>query len=170
MKKILLIAAIAVFGFSNVNAQDINFGAKAGVDLATSKVESSGFSASGSETGFYVGFFAEIGISEEFIFQPEVIYVAVKDFDQINIPLLAKYAVSEEFKILAGPAIGILLDTAEGFSSLNYGIEAGVAYDFSEEFFAEARYNIGLANLIEDAPSGVSAKISGFFIGVGYKF
>jgi opacity protein-like surface antigen len=63
-----------------------------------------------------------------------------------------------------------MLDSEEGQKSLNFGLEAGVAYDFSENFFAEARYNMGLANLVEDAPSGYSIKLSGFFVGVGYKF
>ncbi|WP_339756933.1 porin family protein [uncultured Winogradskyella sp.] len=168
MKKLFLCAAVAVFAFANVNAQ--TFGAKAGVDLASNKVEFEGVSVTASETGFYVGVFAQIEISEEFAFQPEVMYVSIKDGGEIHIPLMANYSVSEEFSILAGPALGILTDTADGFSSFNYGIEAGAAYDITEEFLIEARYSLGLAELIEDAPDGFSSKLSGFYIGVGYKF
>jgi opacity protein-like surface antigen len=170
MKKLMLFAAVAVFSLSNVNAQEVNFGAKAGVDLASAKAEFDGFSASASETGFYIGAFAEIGISEEFSVQPEVLYVSIKDLGQVHVPIMAKYGVSEEFSILAGPTISFLTDTVEGMSSMNYGIEAGVAYDITEEILVEARYNIGLANLIEDAPDGASYKLSGIFIGVGYRF
>ncbi|MBR9915274.1 MAG: PorT family protein [Algicola sp.] len=170
MKKLMLLAAVAVFGLTNVTAQETTFGAKAGVDLASSKVEVEGISVTGSETGFYVGVFAQIGLSDEFAFQPEVMYVSVTDASEIHIPLMANYSVSEEFSILAGPALGILTDSAEGFSSFNYGIEAGASYDISEQFLVEARYSLGLANLVEDAPDGVSAKLSGFYIGVGYKF
>ena len=35
MKKLLIITAILLFGFTNVNAQEVNFGAKAGVNFAT---------------------------------------------------------------------------------------------------------------------------------------
>ncbi|WP_296386321.1 porin family protein [Winogradskyella sp.] len=168
MKKLFLCAAVAVFAFTSVSAQ--NFGAKAGVDLASAKVEVGGASATASETGFYVGVFAQIEISEEFAFQPEVMYVSIKDGGEIHIPLMANYSVSEEFSVLAGPALGILTETADGFSSFNYGIEAGAAYDITEEFLVEARYSLGLANLVEDAPSGVSSKLNGFYIGVGYKF
>lgn len=170
MKKFLLVAAFAVFGLMSINAQETSFGVKAGVDIASATVESSGVSASASETGFYGGLFAEIGISDTFMFQPEVLFVAIKDLNQISIPLMAKFGVSEEFNILAGPSLSLLLDTADGVKSFNYGIEAGVSYDISEELFAEARYNLGLANLVEDAPDGVSYKLSGIFIGVGYRF
>jgi len=133
------------------------------------KAKAEGGSASVSETGFYIGAFAEIGVSESFIFQPEVLYVSIKDLDQIAIPLLAKFPVSEEFNVLVGPSLGIMLDSSEGMKSLNFGAEAGLAYDFSEDFFVEARYSLGLANLLDGAPSGYSVKLSGFFVGLGYR-
>ena len=66
-KKIFL-CAFAVFAFAIVDAQI--FGAKAGVKFASNKVEFEGVSATGSETGFYVGVFAQIELSEKFAFQP----------------------------------------------------------------------------------------------------
>ncbi len=171
MKKLMLLAAVAVFGLSNVNAQETSFGAKAGADFASLKASGGGFSVTGSETGFYVGGFAEIGVSDKFAVQPELLFVAIKDLNQIALPIMAKYMVSEEFSILAGPSLGFILDQPEGANSFNYGIEAGVAYDFTEKFFAEARYNVGLANLIEDTEgTDASLKLSGFFVGVGYRF
>ena len=170
MKKLLLSAVITVLGFSQVNAQDVKFGLKGGADFASMRLKAEGENLSTSETGFYIGAFAEIGISESFIFQPEVLYVSVEDLDQIAIPLMAKFPVSEEFNILAGPALGILLNAEEGTKSFNFGLEAGVSYDITENFLIEARYNLGLANLLEDAPSGYSVKLSGFFAGIGYKF
>ncbi|PKQ44112.1 porin family protein [Confluentibacter flavum] len=170
MKKLLLSAVIAVFTMINLNAQESRFGLKAGADFASMKFKAEGENLSTSETGFYIGAFAEIGISENFIFQLEVLYVSIEDFDQIAIPLMAKFPVSEEFDVLVGPALGILLDSEEGMKSLNFGLEAGIAYDISEDFFIEARYNLGLANLLEDAPSDYSVKLSGFFAGIGYKF
>ena len=174
MKKLFLVAAIAVFGMAQVNAQETRFGVKAGVDFASNKVKFAGeFAEIGgtySETGFYAGVFAEVGISEKFAFQPEVLFVAIDELNQISVPLMAKFLVSDDFSILAGPALGILLDTGEGINSFNYGIEAGAAYNITEEFFVEARYNIGIANLFKDAPSGYSNKISGLFVGAGYRF
>jgi hypothetical protein len=176
MKKLFLFIAIALFIF-NTNAQDnptssnsVAFGLKAGADFASLRLKGEGENVSTSETGFYIGVFAEIGVSESFTFQPEVLYVSVEDLDQIAIPLMAKFPVSDKFNILVGPSLGIILDTEEGMNSFNFGAEAGVAYDISEDFFIEGRYNLGLANLWEDAPSGYSIKLSGFFVGLGYRF
>jgi opacity protein-like surface antigen len=177
MKKTLFFIVIAVICY-NVNAQDnasngsegVSFGVKAGADFGSMRIEVGNVSVSESDTGFYAGLFAEIGISDIFAFQPEVLYISIEDFDQIHIPLMAKFGVSDEFYLLVGPSLGILLSPEEGLKSFNYGVEGGVVYDITEELFIEARYNIGLANLIEDAPSGYSLKISQFFVGLGYRF
>lgn len=170
MKKILLYTAIAVFGLLNINAQEIQFGAKAGVGFTSLKIKNQSFSITNSETGFYVGGFAEIGVSDDFSFRPELLYVSVKGLNQISIPVMAIYAVSEEFNILAGPNVGFLLDVNEGFESVNYGVEIGASYDIIERLFVEARYHFGLANLLENTSSGVTRKLSGFFVGLGYRF
>lgn len=169
MKKLLLCVAIAVLSVININAQETKFGLKAGADFASMRLKAEGDNVSTSETGFYIGAFAEINASESFIFQPEVLYVSVKDLDQIAIPLLAKFPVSEQFNILVGPSLGIILNAEDGMKSFNFGAEAGIAYDFTDDFFLEARYNLGLANLLDQAPSGYSVKLSGFFVGLGYR-
>ena len=171
MKKAILLSIIVVFAMSNVNAQ--NFGVKAGLDLASAKVKAGGVSANSSETGFYIGGFTTIEISESFSFQPEALFVSINDGSMIQIPLMVLIPLSAEFNVLAGPSLGLMLDAGDGMKSFNYGLEAGVAYDVSEEFFIEARYNIGLADLAEDNGffgSDYSYKMGGFFIGAGYRF
>ncbi|MDD7886990.1 porin family protein [Flavivirga sp. 57AJ16] len=175
MKKIVLCTVISIFTFLKTNAQEIQFGAKTGVSFASLKVKNQTFSITNSETGFYIGGFAGIRVFEAFTFQPELIYVAVEGLNQINMPLMVNYEVSEDFKVLAGPSLGFLLDVNDGFESFNYGIEIGAAYDIYisrsiEGLYAEARYNFGLANLLENAPSGVTRKLSGLFVGLGYRF
>jgi hypothetical protein len=131
MKKLLLCTAIAVFGLSNVNAQEVKFGAKAGVNFA---------SVGGDETGdldgrtsFHIGGVAEIVISEKFSFQPELLYSAQGakasgsepgfgsfeseyKFDYLNIPLMAKFYVAEGFSLEAGPQIGFLLSAKDDWT------------------------------------------------------
>lgn len=170
MKKVLF-AAIAVLGLTVVNAQEIKFGVKAGIDMAYSKVKVIGISATGSETGFYVGGLAEIGLSDSFAFQPEILFVSVDGENQLSIPLMAKLSVLEKLDLLAGPSLTYLLDTEDGYKSFNYGLEAGASFNISEALFVEARYNIGLADLVEeDLGIGYSLKMGGFFLGLGYKF
>ena len=64
MKKIIL-CIVAVFAFGYANAQKTQFGVKAGVNFATLAGDSDGAS---SIVGFNVGGFAEIKISENFLF------------------------------------------------------------------------------------------------------
>lgn len=124
-----------------------------------------------SETGFYVGlFFTDIPITDELELQPEVNFVAIKDLNQIQAPVLVKYNVAESFNILAGPNFGFLLDTSEGIKSFNLALDLGVSYDLSEDFLIEARYDYGLTNLLENGDGNNSIKLSNFQVGIGYRF
>ncbi|WP_242134808.1 porin family protein [Aestuariivivens marinum] len=170
MKKLSIFAVLAALGLINLPAQEVNFGLKGGVDFASVRLEMEGENISTSDTGFYIGMLMEVELSETFAFQPELLYVSVEDLDFIAVPLLAKFPIAESFGIMAGPSLGFLLDTADGEKSFNFGLDAGIAYDINENFFIDARYSLGLANLLEDAPSGYSLKLNGFFAGIGYKF
>ena len=162
MKKLFLVAALFA-GTLFASAQETRFGVRAGADFATVKVTvvnpmtGDEISASGSETGFFVGGFVELGLSESFAVQPEVLYVAISESSMINVPVLAKYSFSD-FSILAGPGLNYLLDAEEDQFKVN--IEVGASYDFTENIDAQARYSIGMGDV----------SMSGLFIGVGYKF
>ena len=52
MKKLLLTAAVAVFGLTSINAQEITFGAKAGVNFSTIGGDETGDVE--SKTGFHI--------------------------------------------------------------------------------------------------------------------
>jgi len=170
MKKIILTVA-AVFAFGIASAQDMKFGAKAGFTSLSVKAKATGFgSVTDSETGFFAGVFGEFPISGAFSFKPEALFVSVKELDQIQVPLHFKYNVAEGFGILAGPNVAFLMDTADGVSSFNYGLDLGASYDITESLVVDARYNFGLANLYEDGDSDNSLKLSGFYVGLGYRF
>lgn len=172
MKKSLIIIAIVLFGFTNVNAQDVNFGAKAGVNFA---------SITGDETddldmrtSLHVGVVAEIVISDKFSFQPELLYSAqgakyketgdeeTYKLDYLNLPLMAKFYVGEGFSLEAGPQIGFLLsaevdweedgdsgsvDIKDEVKGIDFGINFGVGYKTESGLNFGARYNLGLADL-----------------------
>lgn len=91
MKKVLLTAAIAVFGFTSINAQEetvknsskVSFGVKAGMNVATiggdfgnyyDYYEGDASDNIKSRVGFHIGGLAEIMISEKFAIQPELLY------------------------------------------------------------------------------------------------
>ena len=168
MKKLLLFVSIAVFGFWNINAQDVKFGAKAGVNFANISGDETG--GLDSRTAFHVGVVAEIGISEKFSFQPELMYSqqgfkmsvfgidATGELDYLNLPLMAKYYVADGFSLEAGPQVGFLMSAkakAEGESEdlkdvtkgIDFGLDFGLGYKMDNGLNFGARYNLGLSNI-----------------------
>jgi len=139
MKKLLIIIAIILFGFTNVKAQETNFGLKAGVNFAT--INSDNFDSFDGRTCLHFGIVSEFMISDNFAFQPELLYSCQgSDYsetfsngiettfikalatyegsiklDYLNIPLMAKYYVAEGFSIEAGPQVGFLLSAKDEY-------------------------------------------------------
>lgn len=157
MKKLLFIAALIVGTFS-VQAQKTKFGIKAGVDFASIKVEVAGVSGTTSETGFFLGGFAQIGVSEKFAVQPELLYVAISDSNFFSIPVLARYTFAEKFSAMAGPSFNYFSDAEEDKFKVN--LDFGAAYDITEEIEVNAKYSLGFGDVA----------VNGIFIGAGYKF
>jgi len=164
MKK-LLFAAIAVLGLSNINAQDVKFGAKAGVNMATISGDDTG--DTDSRVLFHVGGVAEIMISEQFSIQPELLYSSqgAKDsfedefgkeestltLDYINVPIMAKYYVADGLSIEAGPQIGFLINSES-------------EYEFVSNEFPE--FNQSGKDDLKEFTSGIDFGVN---FGIGYK-
>ena len=197
MKKLLIFTVIAIFGFSSINAQNVNFGAKAGVNFAT--ITGDMVDSFDSRTAFHVGFVAEIVISETFSFQPELLYSAqgadyseegfeafegTVTLDYLNVPLMAKFYVGEGFSVEAGPQIGLLLsakddygdgeeDIKEYVKGTDFGVNLGLGYKMESGLNFSARYNLGLSNDldVDDFESeGAEYKNSVIQVSVGYFF
>ncbi len=119
MKKIIL-SAFAVMAFGFANAQEVKFGAKAALNVAS--LTGDVVDDASSLIGFQVGGFAEIKLSDKFAIQPELLYSTQgansDDFGNlelgyINIPVMAKYYVVESFSLEAGPQIGFLVSAKD---------------------------------------------------------
>lgn len=175
MKKLLLIAVFALVGLGTVNAQETSYGLTAGYHMLSISVSGGDATVSADGSGYYVGVFADFNVGEKFNIQPEIHFAsAYKDGESANeliIPIMAKYFVSDVFNIQAGPQLDFVVDDeSEGINKFGVGIGFGAGFDFSEKVFASARYSLGLSNRIENAPSGVSAKFNTLQIGIGYRF
>ena len=207
MKKLLLTAAVAVFGLTSINAQEITFGAKAGVNFSTIGGDETGDVE--SKTGFHIGAVAEIMISDKFSVQPELLYSAqgskevyTEDFggidvkvedkaklDYINLPIMAKYYVTDGLSIEAGPQIGFLIsskleseytldgetesneiDIKEFTSGLDLGLGIGLGYKVDSGLNFSARYNLGLSNVNDFSGSDLKNQNNVFQLSVGYMF
>ncbi|KIA99210.1 hypothetical protein OA93_06155 [Flavobacterium sp. KMS] len=108
----------------------------------------------------------------------------------LNIPVMAKYYVAEKFSLEAGPQIGFLLSakddtkvTVDGesssekinvkddYKSIDFGVNFGAGYDFTENLSAGLRYNLGLSNIAETVEGeNYKVKNSVFSLSVAYKF
>ena len=123
-----------------------------------------------NETGFYIGLiYDNISISEKIKIQPEMRFVAVKDFNQLQIPITLKYEISESFNLQTGPNLGFLLDSPETIDSFNFAIDFGASYAILSNLLFEVRYNWGQTNLLKNGDSDNYLKINNFQIGLVYK-
>lgn len=189
MKKIII--AIAVIAFSTVGANaQTSFGLKGGMTSSNlnSSLKVPGVTIS-SKIGFYGGAFAEVGVSENFAVQPEVMFALLgakatisgvnikQDVAYANIPVLAKYK-NNGFFAVAGPQIGILLSAkdAEGNSfkedvkSTDLSGIIGAGYTTMGGLGFDARYQLGFSNVLKDDQGIGSLKNNAFYFGIHYQF
>jgi len=172
MKKIILTTLIAVLAMVSVSAQ-ATFGIKGGVNFAS--ILNENIAGVKGRTSFNAGIVAEIETSSTTSFQAEIVYSgqgfsyeggiipdvgeALKDtykLNYLNIPLVFKYYVNDEFSIGVGPQVGFLLSakTDKGdvkvdkyFTAASFDVLFDLAYKFDNGFNLSARYNLGLTDI-----------------------
>jgi hypothetical protein len=192
MKRIIL-AAIAVMAFGFTNAQQTRFGVKGGLNVSTLTGEYEDDTK--SLIGFHVGGFAEIKVIERLAIQPELLFstqgarfegVGNDKYDgklnYLNIPVLAKFYVTKQFTVEAGPQIGFLLsakiegeDVKDFYKSTDFGFNFGAGYNFTDNFSAGIRYTVGLSGVYDNDNDDIdeyidSSKNSNLALFLGYKF
>ncbi|WP_121666648.1 porin family protein [Mesonia aquimarina] len=172
MKKLFLTAVVVAMGVFTAQSQTVDFGVKAGFLNVQAEIETPDGDVSNSEAGFLIGGLVDIGVSENFHVQPELLYGNAGEGSALFIPILAKYYIADSgFAILAGPQG--TLDLEEAVEGVNtFGIDAtfGASYDITENFFIDARYSFELTNRFKDGGDDFKGHINSLQIGVGYKF
>jgi hypothetical protein len=193
MKKLLFLTAIALLTVNiSISQEDtssdlgIRFGAKAGANFATlSKDE--GFKPD-MKTGFHVGGVVNIGISEKFSVQPEVVYSSqgfkeksdgvtyTAKLNYINVPIMAEYKIIDGLTAQAGPQFGINVTAKDDdgndindIKTLDIGVGFGAQYELDFGLFFQARYVLGL-NKISDVDGGGDFKNRVISLSAGYFF
>ena len=177
MKKVLLTVA-AVMAFGLMNAQEVKYGAKAGLNM-------SNFGGDAENTdmkiGFQIGGFAEIKISDKFSVQPELLFSTqgakseesgsesgysytskeTLKLNYLNIPVMAKYYATEKFYVEAGPQIGFLMSAeAESEDTVSFGgvTESESTTTDVKEFTNSTDFGLGLGlgyNFTENIGAGL---------------
>ncbi len=127
MKKIF-VAIVALIGLGSIQAQEVKYGLKGGLNIANINVSGEASPSMSSIVNVHIGAFAEFKINKKVAFQPELLYsVQGSEFDQtievdgnfydtnntfklsyLNIPLMLKYYPQSKFYFEAGPQLGLL--------------------------------------------------------------
>ncbi|WP_111683839.1 porin family protein [Winogradskyella tangerina] len=136
MKKLSL-SLIFLFCLSlTTYAQDLNFGAKAGLNLAGISFESDSYSTS-SRIGFHVGGFVNYKFDEKFAVQPEIYFsTGGNEWDFNNgsttgeiktsnlvIPVLLQYSIVQNLVAEAGLQYSALLSIEQQIDGFSDGFE-----------------------------------------------
>lgn len=145
MKKLSIVIVI-ILGFNQLivaQTSDIKFGVKAGLNLANVSGDVEGNSM---KLAFHLGGMAEIKISETFAVQPELLYSAqgakspysTLSLNYLVLPVMAKYAVTDNFSLEAGPQFGYLLSAKAKDTSDDTGGGEIISYKSSASAKVEA--------------------------------
>ena len=169
MKKILF-TTVAIMAFGLMNAQEVKYGAKVGLNLSnvTGDIEDTK-----NKTGLLIGGYAEIKVTDKFSVQPEISYSAqgtkaedsysdmygsitidlTQKLNYLNVPVMAKYYVDKKFYVEAGPQIGFLLSAEQ--KAVAKGIYYGETINETEKV---------------DNKSSLNSTDFGINIGLGFNF
>ena len=170
MKKVLIVA-IAFFAFGITNAQDVRFGVKAGL-MASSydsyAVDNNYYrnynfygDYNESNVGIYLGGLVDIALVDKFRIQPELTLSIVPGdagYVAVGIPVMLKYSFFDKFYGMAGPGLSYAVNGDDDQLSPTFNF--GASYDLMQDFYVEARADIGLAGYLN----------SNIHAGVGYRF
>lgn len=175
-------------------------GIKAGPNFASINSESSVDENYKSRTGFHAGAFAlikltKIGIQPEIIFSQQGSKVEINNenfesnFSYLNIPIIIKLYTVAGINLQAGPQFGFVTnaetpiedqlnpgtytvkDVKDKMKGSDVTAAFGVGWDLPFGLTIDARYNLGLSKIFDEAPSQQTsnAKNQVFQVSLGYK-
>ena len=153
MKKNLLLATLMILSVTGVQAQDVSFGIKGGVNFSNFSGDDADMLETDGRTGFHLGLIAEIMFTENLGVQPEVLYssqgaksdfqmedeffgsLSIDEFklDYISIPVLLKYYFIEGLSLEVGPQFSFVANS-EVEASMD-GVSSTEDFDDETESF-----------------------------------
>lgn len=187
--------------FGAMSQVQLAVGIKAGPNFAKINTDASAMENYENRTGFHGGAFVlikatKIGVQPEVIFSQQGSKVTINsqdyesNFNYINIPLIIKLYTVAGINLQAGPQFGFVSSaeaprpsttnpseiTVQDVKDLTKGsdftVALGLGWDLPFGLTIDARYNLGLSKIYEEAPmSGQSedAKNQVIQVSLGYK-
>lgn len=187
MKKVLFTIILSFLFVSGLQAQgDFKFGVTGGLVNSNVRAGASllnivdlGSIDAVNKFGFYVGAAADLGISEKFHVQPELIYTKAGKLGYIQLPIMAKYYIIDKLYAQVGPQFSLstnadeikevldLIDAGDAVRSIGVDIGFGAGYELLDNLAVQARFATELTNRYTGiANSSLSVKASNFYVGV----
>lgn len=182
MKKLVLTAVIAFSGIVGLNAQSmesLQIGARAGYNYSTLRGDVAKDTDAKGLSGYNVGLFVEVPVTDRFSVQPEVQYSTQGakwegkllgdrklKLQYINVPVLAKVYVADGLNLQAGPQLGFKtganweydsklfsnttkINLDDAVSGFDFGLVFGAGYKTPVGLTIDARYDLGLTNVFD---------------------
>lgn len=176
MKRIILLTAIAFFSFLNIQSQNFfiqksAFGVEGGFVLGEFSAESSDDDMIRSSTGIYAGLNSQFYIKDNIFIRPSVIFSYNQETIWLHLPIFLKYYVTDNISLVGGPQGSIIVGMKTPYNTSGIDFAAGAAFDITDNFYIEARYNFELTNArLSDTEPERSSRYNSIFAGIGYKF
>lgn len=154
---LLLVSCLSLFSYAQ--PYPLEFGVKGGLNVTFFNITESNFGTNTeTETGYYIGVFADIEIDDAFGLQPEILYIGLGDFKFVNAPIYAKYEVANNLDLMVGPSLNYFFD----FFVTKFKVRGDIAaaYMILPQFDIHIKYTLGFQEI---SPNGL-------FFGAGYRF
>ncbi|GAA0872215.1 hypothetical protein GCM10009117_13620 [Gangjinia marincola] len=148
------------------NAQQ--FGLTGGYLNLTSQNETPTLDTSDSDSGFYVGTFIDLDLTDKIHLQPSLLYGNVNDLNLIYLPVMLKYYLGGTgLNIQAGPQATLLLEDIDDLNNFGVDLSVGAAYDIFSSVFIELRYSFELTDRASDSINYDSSTLRTLSLGIG---
>lgn len=198
-KQVLIMCCLLLAGQQAWSQAQFALGIKAGPNFSNIDTKSSAMANYKNRAGFHGGAFvlikaAKIGIQPEVIFSQQGSKVEINsqnfesNFSYVNIPIILKLYTVAGINIQAGPQFGFITnaeapiqeqigspatvrDVKERMKSSDFTVALGLGWDLPFGLTIDARYNMGLSKIYDNAPSQQTedAKNQVFQVSLGYK-
>jgi len=170
MKKILVSLILVLASGFSLHAQ-VKYGITGGYVNMTEIAKSGSYKESYSVSAGVIGLFAEFQSSDKLYIQPELKYqVGFDAVDFLQIPVVVKYYLTDQFNVQAGPQLSIVTESiGGGFTNKNFGLIGGVGLSISDSFQTNLRYSYQL-NDHETSSTDFSDKIHFLSINMEFAF
>lgn len=199
-KQVLIACCLLLAGQQAWSQAELAIGIKAGPNFASIDTESTASTNYKNRAGFHGGAFvlvkaAKFGVQPEIIFSQQGSKVEINsqnfesNFTYVNIPIILKLYTLAGINIQAGPQFGFITsaetpiqdqlnpgsykveDVKDKMKSSDFTLALGLGWDLPFGLTIDARYNMGLSKLYEEAPSQQTedAKNQVFQVSLGFK-